>query len=274
MSKPPLPWLEDAIRSTGKFQCNSRNTMNVSNSDLKGRVDLVTEVDHESEERLVEAIRDNRPQDGVLAEENFRHEGENDRCWIIDPLDGTTNYVHDHPFYAISVGLQAGDRIDFGMTYFPESDDLFWAEHSEGAYKNGDRIHVSDTDVSMDSFLATGFADLRSEDTDLRYNLEVFPDLLQKVQGIRRGGSAVHDLCLTACGVFDGFWEFNLQPWDVAAGALIIEEAGGTVTDMSGGEDWLNGQNIVASNGHIQDRILDWIRPHLPDDFPASLRGA
>lgn len=271
MNDQPYPWLETTLRSTGDFQRNVRGEMNLDNTDLKGRVDLVTDVDEKSEERIVEAIREHCPEDGILAEESYQREGSNERRWIIDPLDGTTNYVHNHPFYAISAGLQVQETIRFGMAYLPESDDLFWARRGEGAFKNGSKIRVSDTNVSMDSFLATGFADLRSEDRDLRYNLNVFPDLLQKVQGIRRGGSAVHDLCLTAEGVFDGFWEFNLQPWDVAAGSVIVEEAGGKVTDMSDGDGWLDEHNIVTSNGLIHDRILDWIEPHLPDTFPQNL---
>lgn len=272
MNKHSFPWLEDILRTTGSFQREARDSMSVGDSDLKGRVDLVTEVDHESEERLVETIRENCPKDSVIAEESFQHSGSSNRTWIIDPLDGTTNYVHNHPFYGISVGLRTGDEITFGMTYFPEADDLYWARKEDGAYKNGNSINVSETEGPMESFLATGFADLRSEDSKLRYNLEVFPDILEKVQGIRRGGSAVHDLCLLAEGVFDGFWEFNLEPWDVAAGSIIIREAGGIVSDMTGESDWLEGKNIVASNGVIHNHVLNWIRPHLSKDFPEALK--
>jgi myo-inositol-1(or 4)-monophosphatase len=267
----PLDWLEDVIRDIGSYQRNSRESTNLSSSQLKGRVDLVTEVDRESERRLVESIKNHHPDDGILAEEDLREETANNRRWIIDPLDGTTNYVQSHPFYGISVALLEDGELIHAMTYFPEMDDLFWASQGKGAFKNNSKLSVSPTNQPMNSFLATGFADLRSEDIEKRYNLKVFPDLLEKVQGIRRGGSAVHDLCLLAEGVFDGFWEFNLSSWDVAAGALIIREAGGTVTDMHGEDQWLHGRNIVASNGHLQTQLLNWIKPHLPDSFPEGL---
>ncbi|MFB6346743.1 MAG: inositol monophosphatase, partial [bacterium] len=268
MSTHDRPWLEDVLLSTGEYQRNAQAELTVEDTDLKGRVDLVTEIDHTSENRIVEAIRNNCPEDSVLAEESFQHSGTSNRTWIIDPLDGTTNYVHGHPFYGISVGLQVDDQIESGMTYFPESEDLYWASSGQGSFKNGEPISVSETESPMDSFLATGFADLRSENSDLRYNLEVFPDILENVQGIRRAGSAVHDLCLLAEGVFDGFWEFNLEPWDVAAGSVIVEEAGGTVTDVTGGNGWLNDKNITASNGAIHEQLKEWIMPHLPDSFP------
>lgn len=263
-------WLEDELRSIGNYQREARASTNRDSTDLKGRVDLVTEVDHESERRLVESIRNRHPEDGVLAEEKLSSPTDNDREWIIDPLDGTTNYVQNHPFYGISVGLEEDGSLVLGMAYFPELDDLYFAAENEGATKNGDPISVSETDEPMEAFLATGFADLRSEKTDERYNLEVFPDVLEKVQGIRRGGSAVHDLCMLAEGVFDGFWEFNLGPWDVAGGTVIVREAGGVVTDVNGGNDWLHGENIVAANPRLHGTLLDWVRPHLPPNFPAD----
>ncbi len=212
-------WLEERVRSVGSYQRDARESTNLTSTDRKGRVDLVTEIDRESERRLVETIKNEFPEDGILSEENIQESTENNREWIIDPLDGTTNYVQNHPFYGISVGLRENDRMTYATVYFPELDDLYYASRGAGAFKNGRELSVSSTEEPIESFLASGFADLRSEDADLRYNLEVFPDLLEKVQGIRRGGSAVHDLSLLAEGVFDGFWEFNLGPWDVAAGA-------------------------------------------------------
>ncbi len=271
MTSPTYPWLRDCLESIGEYQRNACDRINVSSPDLKGRVDLVTEIDRESERRLVETIRDHSSDDSILAEEELKNETTNGRRWISDPLDGTTNYVHGHPFYGISVALQVDEKIEHGMTYFPESDTYFWAERGKGAFKNGSSITVTETENPIDSFLATGFADLRTEQLETRYNVDVFPDILQKVQGVRRGGSAVHDLCLLAEGVFDGFWEFNLNPWDVAAGSLIIQEAGGTVTDMQNADNWLRGKHIVASNGTLHNTLLEWIQPHLPDDFPEAL---
>jgi myo-inositol-1(or 4)-monophosphatase len=250
------------FRSVGQYQRDQQDRIDATGSDHKGRIDLVTDVDRESERRLVEALDDRFPDDAILAEEQTARDGTSGRRWIIDPLDGTTNYVHGHPFYGISVGLQDGNDLTAGYAYFPESDEFFHAETGNGAYKNGESISVSSLDEPINSLLATGFADMRTEDE--RFNMDAFKHMIERVQGIRRAGSAVHDLCMVADGVFEGFWEFNLQPWDVAAGAVIIREAGGTVTDLNGGDGWLNGRNIVASNDISHDWLLDQLRDVLP----------
>lgn len=261
-----LDELVPVVASVGQYQLDQQQRIEPGASDYKGRIDLVTEVDRESERRLVDALSEHFPGDGILAEEDLSRNGTTGREWIIDPLDGTTNFVHGHPFYGISIALRDADTIVEGLAYFPRSDTLFRARRQEGAYRNGTPITVSSIDEPIQSLMATGFADMRTEDEAKRHNVAVFTDVLPRVQGIRRAGSAVHDLCLTAEGVFEGFWEFNLQPWDVAAGALMVREAGGRVTDMTGGEDWLHGQTITASNDVLHDRLLDWIEPHVPPD--------
>lgn len=258
-------WVREIIQEVGEYQLSEQSSIDPSSPDLKGRIDLVTEIDRESERLLVNSIQDKNPADGILAEENVQKTGSNSRRWIIDPLDGTTNYVHHHPFFGISVALEAQSRINHAFAYFPTTDDFYEAHRGKGATKNGQSIQVSQTLNPLDAFLATGFADLRRENA--RHNLNIFPEIVQKVQGIRRGGSAVHDLCLTAEGVFDAFWEFNLKAWDVAAGSLIIEEAGGTVTDSTGGNNWLSGEHILASNTDFHEQMLEWLMDHLPESI-------
>jgi len=250
------------VREVGVYQLEHQQRIDPAGSDYKGRIDLVTEVDRESEGRLVEALRERFPADGVLAEEDVNHKGTSDRRWILDPLDGTTNFVHGHPFFGISVALEASGTLVEGLAYFPRSDALYRARRGEGARRDDEPLSVSTIERPLRALMATGFADMRTEDR--RRNPAAFTDILPRVQGVRRAGSAVHDLCLTAEGVFEGFWEFNLRPWDVAAGALMVREAGGTVTDMAGGEDWLAGRNIAASNGKLHDTLLDWLEPHRP----------
>lgn len=257
-----------AVRSVGRYQLEQQREIDPGRSDYKGRIDLVTEVDRESERRLVEALDARFPEDGILAEENLTRRGTTGRRWIIDPLDGTTNFVHGHPFYGISIALQADDTLREGLAYFPRSEALYRARRDVGAYRNGEPLSVSRIERPLESLLATGFADMRTEEQ--RHNPDVFVDLLPKVQGIRRAGSAVHDLCLTAEGVFEGFWEFNLHPWDVAAGALMVREAGGTVSDMTGGSDWLTGKNIAATNGRLHGALLEWLAPHLPSGIDGT----
>lgn len=266
-----VEWFEDLLRLVGQYQLDQQDRINAESSDHKGRIDLVTDVDRESERRLVQELDGRFPDDAILAEEETAREGTSGRRWIIDPLDGTTNYVHGHPFYGISIGLQDGDQLVEGYTYFPETDDFYDAQHGQGARKNGDPLSVSTTDEPINSLMATGFADMRTEDD--RYNMAVFQQVIQHVQGVRRAGSAVHDLCLVAEGVFEGFWEFNLSPWDVAAGAVIIREAGGTVSDVDGGDGWLNGRNIVASNRECHDWLLTQLDESLPSDFIDKLRA-
>lgn len=265
-----INFFQNLLTTVGEYQRSEQASISPETSDHKGRIDLVTKVDRESERRLVKALRSEFPNDSILAEEETALEGSSGRRWIIDPLDGTTNYVHGHPFYGISVGLQDSGEITEGYTYFPELDDVYDAQKGNGARKNGEKIQVSSISRPIHSLLATGFADMRTKEQ--RTNLQIFTDLIEEVQGIRRGGAAVHDLCMVAEGVFEGFWEFNLAPWDVSAGAVIIREAGGVVSDVYGEENWLYGKNIVAGNQYLQAWLLDQL-DNYQFDKQANLSG-
>lgn len=226
--------------------------------EFKGERELVTSADRASEEHLVRRIRDRFPGHGIHAEEGTRVEGA-EALWFIDPLDATTNYCHCHPMFSVSIGVQVGGELCIGVVWAPKMEEMFAAELGSGATLNGEPIQVSATDELQHSLLATGFAYHRNETPE--NNLENFSRLLLGSRGVRRGGSASLDLAYVAAGRFDGFWELWLQPYDVAAGAVLVREAGGRVTDTRGGDDYIFGQNIIASNGRIHSRIAGELDP-------------
>jgi myo-inositol-1(or 4)-monophosphatase len=221
------------------------------------RVDLVTEYDRRSEEAIIEIISGRVPNHGLLAEESPSSGIEAEYRWIIDPLDGTTNYTHNYPLFAVSIALERAGEIILGLVYSPILQELFLAERGGGATLNGEPIHVSRIPKLERALLATGFPyDLGRIDINLAY----FTGFLHRAQAVRRDGSAALDLCYLACGRFDGFWEMDLRPWDVAAGALIVAEAGGRVSDFSGGELDIYGNEILASNGLIHAEMVRVLR--------------
>ena len=221
------------------------------------RIDLVTELDRRAEATILEVIRARFPDHGILAEESSEMEGEGEYRWIIDPLDGTTNYAHGYPIFAVSIALERAGEIVLGVIYSPILGELFLAERGRGATRNGEPIRVSRTEGLASALLATGFPyDLARIDL----NLQHFSRFIHRAQAVRRDGSAALDLCWLACGRFDGFWELDLRPWDVAAGALIVEEAGGKVSDFSSGELDIFGDEILASNGLIHREMLQVLR--------------
>jgi myo-inositol-1(or 4)-monophosphatase len=218
-------------------------------------VDLVTEVDHACEAHIVEALAHERPHDAVLAEEGRGqdHAGATWR-WVIDPLDGTTNFAHGYPRFAVSIGVESKGEPALGVVYDPLLDELYHAVAGGGAFRNGRPIHVSRESELARALLATGFAyDKAVCDDD---NVAEFRAALKAARELRRDGSAALDLCYLAGGRLDGYWEHKLKPWDVAAGGLIVREAGGRVTDRAGGESWRSGHQIVATNGAIHDALL------------------
>jgi myo-inositol-1(or 4)-monophosphatase len=228
--------------------------------EYKGEVNLVTEYDRRAEALIVAALRKQFPTHHIYAEEQGDvGPGDSPYTWLIDPLDGTTNFAHGFPAFAVSIGLMhQGERI-VGIIFDPTRDELFTAGVGLGARLNGVPIHVSDT-ASLDrALLATGFAyDRRTAANNNVNNLARF---IRHCQGIRRAGSAALDLAYVACGRLDGFWEMGLHPWDVAAGTLIIHQAGGRVTDFDGrDDDHPSGQRVVASNGLIHQEMLDILR--------------
>ena len=224
----------------------------------KGAIDLVTEADLRSEEKVVSTIRAAFPDHTILAEESGLKEGTPEYRWLVDPLDGTTNFAHQVPIFCISIAFAARDNIRVGIVLNPINGELFTATRDGGAQRNGKPIQVSSTARISDSLLVTGFP----------YNLrEIFDQIvtryascLRAAQGIRRLGSAALDLCYVACGRFEGFWEQNLKPWDTAAGSLIAAEAGGRVTDFSNQGFQVDAKEILATNGQIHDEMLSLLR--------------
>jgi myo-inositol-1(or 4)-monophosphatase len=218
-------------------------------------VDLVTEVDRACEALILERLAKERPGDAVLAEESGAQERPGARWrWIIDPLDGTTNYAHGYPRFCVSIGVERDGVREVGVVYDPLLDELYHALRGGGAFRNGCAIRVSRETQLDRSLLATGFAYDRRESRE--DNLEHFGAFLKRARALRRDGSAALDLCYVACGRLDGYWEFKLAPWDVAAGILILEEAGGRVSDARGGPPDASGRETVASNGPIHDAML------------------
>jgi len=220
----------------------------------KRKSDIVTEADRRSEAMIIDRIRRRFPDHGVVAEESGVKKTGSDYCWYIDPLDGTTNFAHGFPVYCVTLALAYRDEVIAGVVYDPNRDELFKAERGAGAYLNNQRIAVSQTADLAESLLGTGFPPFA---TNHDLNLQFFFKLTHLSHGIRRAGAAALDLCSVAVGRFEGFWELKLNPWDKAAGALLVMEAGGRVTDLSGGPFSLHRDEIFASNGLIHDSMLE-----------------
>jgi len=221
----------------------------------KNPIDLVTDADHAAEQLIISHIRARFPMHRFLAEEQGHIEpSPSPYLWVIDPLDGTTNFAHGYPAYCVSIGLEYQGRCILGVVVDPSRDELFTATEGSGAQLNGQTISVSETSILGASLLVTGFAyDIRET---ARNNLDHFAKFALKAQGLRRTGSAALDLCYVAAGRFDGFWEVRLNPWDMAAGSVIVQQAKGQLTDFSGAELSIYGQELVASNGHIHQAML------------------
>jgi myo-inositol-1(or 4)-monophosphatase len=216
--------------------------------------DIVTAVDREVEGLLVERLRERYPGHGILTEESGEAgAAEASHRWVLDPLDGTRNYVFGQPFFCISLALLVEGRRHLGVVHAPYLRETFWARAGGGVFLNGEPVRVS-TRASLDAALfATGFACVRSGRE--RNSLPALRRLIERTNDIRRSGSAAMDLCYVSCGRLDGFWELGLSPWDVAAGTLMVEEAGGRITDLEGGEEFLYGQELVASNGVLHEAL-------------------
>lgn len=250
---PTIANLQDLALKAGKILRAGRSQH--LQIDHKGVIDLVTEVDRQSEAFLIGEIRRQFPQDGIVAEESGNHAGNACCCWYIDPLDGTVNYAHGVPAYCVSLAYAEQDVIQLGVVYDPVHDELFSAQNGRGATMNGVPLHVAESRELDQSLLVTGFPyDIR---TNPRNNLEQYGLFALRSLGVRRLGSAALDLCYVAAGRFDGYWELSLQPWDLAAGALIAREAGATVTTISGASDYLKIPcSVVAANPEIHSQML------------------
>jgi len=244
--------VEAARRAGAILEDCARTGFSVEHKDT---VNLVTDADRRAEQAIVETIMKAYPSHQVLAEERgSQGAGRSSYKWIIDPLDGTTNFAHRFPAYCVSIGLEHADSVILGVVFDPTRQELFMADAGGGASLNGAPIQCSRTPNLNDALLVTGFAyDIRESAEN---NLNHFAHFSLRAQGVRRMGAAALDLCYVACGRFDGFWELKLHPWDMAAGTLIVREAGGRVTDFKGGAFSIYGQQIVASNGLIHDEMV------------------
>lgn len=220
----------------------------------KRRSDLVTQADRRSEALIVGRLRDRFPQHRIVAEEGGGQQTNSDYCWYVDPLDGTTNFAHGYPVFCVTMGLAYRGEVVTGVAYDPIREELFTAELGSGAYLNGRRLHVSKAAHLEECLVATGFPPFA---TNHELNIEFYFRFTQKSHGIRRAGSAALDLCSVAAGRFDGFWELKLNPWDKAAGSLMVREAGGRVSDISGRPFDLLGDDIFASNGLVHDQMVE-----------------
>ncbi len=222
--------------------------------DYKGEIDIVTEADRMSEMLILESIRQRYPDHGILSEESPASGMGASYRWLVDPLDGTTNYSHGFPVYCVSIALERDGEIVLGAVNNPMMDETFAARKGAGAFLNGRRLKVSSVRTLTASLLATGFPyDIRNSENN---NLDLFSRMALSAQAIRRAGAAALDLCYVAAGRFDGFWELKLKPWDTAAGWLLVTEAGGRVTDLAGAPYELSSPNMLASNGLLHNDMI------------------
>ena len=219
----------------------------------KGSDNIVTDVDKASEKFIIRKILSNFKDHSILAEESSPREGASGYRWIIDPLDGTTNFAHGFPFFCVSIALEYNGQVILGVVYDPIRDELFSSESGKGSYLNNKRIFVSKTKALSKSFLATGFSYGKKRKAE---NIGHFKNLIMKALAIRRAGSAALDLCYVACGRFDGFWELYLKPWDSAAGMIIVQEAGGVVTKFDASKHSPGDRELIATNRFIHRQVV------------------
>ncbi|POY37596.1 inositol monophosphatase [Solitalea longa] len=246
--------VKEITLSTGSFIREERKKFNTDKIEYKGLNNLVSYVDKTAEEMIVKALIQILPEAGFITEEETINKNGERYNWIVDPLDGTTNFIHGIPTYSISIALHEYDQPILGVVYEINLDELFYTWRGEKAYLNGTPIQVSTNKTLGESLLATGFPYYDFEKAEQYIN--VFKELMQQTHGLRRIGSAAVDLAYVACGRFDGYFEFNLNAYDVAAGAYLVQQAGGTIHNFSGGDEYINSREIVAGNGHIGNEIL------------------
>ena len=234
-----------ALRSMGSFG-EVRHKGDVINS-------LVTDVDNKCESLIIYRIKKEFPGHSILAEESGEDLSEDEHLWIVDPLDGTTNYAHGFPVFCVSIGIMVSGKVVVGVVYDPTRDELFTAEERKGSFLNGENIHVSKTGKVRDSLITTGFG---ATVENRMANLDHLKKMLENAQAVRRPGSAAMDLCYVACGRTEGFWELGLNPWDTAAGQLIVKEAGGSVTVFNGEPYDVYKRELLATNGLIHQEMI------------------
>lgn len=255
--QPMLNIAVRAARSAGDLIARRMERLDSIAVETKQRNDYVTEVDREAEARIIQTLHRSYPDHGILAEESGRQEG-NDYVWIIDPLDGTTNFLHGFPHFAVSIALANRGRLEQAVIYDPIRQDLFTASRGDGAALNDRRIRVSSRKGLEGALLGTGFP-YRDDQPGDEY-MAILREFMKQSAGIRRPGSAALDLAWLAAGRIDGFWEAGLQPWDIAAGALLVREAGGIIGDLWGGDDYMASGNVLGANPkvfHAMKQVID-----------------
>lgn len=245
-------------KETGNFIRAERKTFSSASIEYKGHNDLVSYVDKTAEQKLVDALRKILPEAGFITEENTSSEKGITYNWIIDPLDGTTNFIHGIPCFCVSIALMREAHLILGVVYEVNLDECFYAYENGGAFLNGNKISVSPVHELKKGLLATGFP--YSDYSRMREYMDVFDHLMHHTHGLRRLGSAAVDMAYVACGRFEAFYEYGLNAWDIAAGAVIVKEAGGKVSDFSGENNFIFGKEIIASNKLVYDELLEVIR--------------
>ncbi|MBT9455023.1 MAG: inositol monophosphatase [Burkholderiaceae bacterium] len=251
-----------AARAAGSIINRASMDLDLLKVNTKSPNDFVTEVDQAAERVIIETLLTAYPGHGILAEESGREHGSADSeyVWIIDPLDGTTNFIHGFPVYAVSIALAFRGQVQQAVVYDPTRNDLFYASKGRGAYLNDKRLRVSKRVRMAEALIGTGFP-FRKGDNFKRY-VKMFEEVMQQCAGLRRPGAAALDLCYVAAGYYDGFFETGLQPWDVAAGSLIITEAGGLVGNFTGESDYLYQREVVAANPRIYGQLVQTLAPY------------
>jgi len=250
-----------AARNAGNTIVRSLHHVDTISVSEKSHNDFVTEVDHRAEQEIIQTIRRAYPHHAILAEESGQQDG-SEVEWIIDPLDGTTNFLHSFPHFAVSIGVRVKGRLEHGVIYDPLRNEIFSGTRGEGAQMNDRRMRISKRNNLGGALLGTGFP--FREDQDFELYVQTLRVMMKDTAGVRRPGSAALDLAYVAAGRLDGFWEFGLKPWDCAAGALLILEAGGAVSDFGGGQDYMDSGNVVAGNLKIHQEMLDRLKSVVP----------
>lgn len=255
-----------AARAAGKIQMQYFNRLESLNVTVKGRNDFVSDVDRASEQEIIQILKAAYPGHAILAEESGTQQG-NDYQWIIDPLDGTTNYLHGFPQFAVSIACSHKGELISAVVYDPFKDEMFTADKGGGAYLNDRRLRVTNRKSLDGALIGTGFP--FRDHTHLDSYTEMFKAMISETAGLRRPGSAALDFAYVAAGRLDGFWELGLSIWDFAAGALLVREAGGTVSDISGGDKHMRTGNVIAANLKVHTEIVKLLRPFLHDGLRA-----
>ena len=254
-----------AARAAGDVILRYHNQIDLLTIENKSINDFVSEVDKTAEKAIINEIKKAFPKHSILAEESGEILGDSDFQWIIDPLDGTTNYLHGFPQYAVSIALLEKQAMTHAVIYDPFKEELFTASKGDGAYLNNERIRVTVSNGLQDTLIGTGFPFKDPQHLDCY--LETFKAIHPHVSGIRRAGSAALDLAYLAAGRLDGFWEIGLNSWDIAAGSLLVKEAGGFIGDFSGRDQYMETGNVVAGNADVYKALLKKIHPYLSEDL-------